>query len=148
MNCIYCSSRAKLLKKSESEGVFRRELLCISCKRSFVTYERAQIKSFVVVKKDGRREDYHRSKISGSISKACIKCDVHPDTIIKIVESIENRLFAGKKMEVKTSQISSLVMSHLKNVNKVAYVRFASNYKDFSDNKINQKVKATPIKLL
>lgn len=134
MKCPYCSStKTKVTDKrdSEEEEITRRRRECLKCKRRFTTYERPEIE-IIVVKKDKRRESYNRDKLTSGLTKACEKRPVSHEKIEKIVNEIEERL-RRKGKEVKSEVIGKLIMQHLKKLDKVAYIRFASVYSDFQD---------------
>ncbi|MEM1535627.1 MAG: transcriptional regulator NrdR [Candidatus Pacearchaeota archaeon] len=133
MRCIYCFGKTKVIDKRESkEGTVRRRRECLKCKKRFTTYERAETK-LVVIKKDGRREPFNRDKIKRGIEKACEKRPISQEKIDKIVSEIEATLRAYRKSELPSKLIGELVMKKLKQLDKVAYVRFASVYKEFKD---------------
>ena len=110
----------------------RRRRECLKCKKRFTTYERAEKKGVMIVKKDGRREVFSFDKLKNGIIRACEKRPISVEKIDKIVEDIEERL-KRKSKEIKSDAIGKLVMNKLKKLDKVAYVRFASVYKDFKD---------------
>ena len=131
MKCIFCSGETKVTDKRDSDGETRRRRECLRCNRRFTTYERPEIE-IIVVKKDNRREDYDRKKILDGLVKACEKRPVNREKIEKIADYIEEKLRIKGK-EVNSEVIGKLAMSYLKKLDKVAYVRFASVYKDFQD---------------
>jgi len=136
MRCPYCGCTEDKVVDSRSnlEGtIIRRRRECLGCGKRFTTYERVETATLMVVKKDGRREAFDREKILGGIRKACEKRPVSAETIEKIVDDIEAQLRARQEKEVPTSLIGELVMERLRNVDKVAYVRFASVYREFED---------------
>lgn len=135
MRCPFCSGKTtKVLDKRESGDylVTRRRRQCIKCKRRFTTYERAEF-NLMVVKKDGRRESFNRDKLLNGILKACEKRPINNSIIDQTANDIENELRTINKPEIKTSVIGNLVMNKLKKIDKVAYIRFASVYRDFQD---------------
>ena len=111
----------------------RRRRECIKCGKRFTTYEIIEEPSLMVVKKDGRREPFNRDKILTGIKRACQKRPVSVDEMEKIADDIEKTLHASFEREVKTSDVGNLVMEKLKSIDKVAYVRFASVYREFKD---------------
>lgn len=134
MECPYCSSDTRVLDKRESgDGTTRRRRECLSkkCQKRFTTYERIET-NIRVIKKDNRREPYSHDKLLMGIMKACEKRPVSQDAMEKAVADIELRLRAYGS-EVPTKIIGELVMNKLKRLDKVAYVRFASVYRDFQD---------------
>ncbi len=139
MRCPYCGSDdIKVLETRESGGTIRRRRECLSCGKRFTTYERIETTPIVVVKKDGRREQFDPQKILRGILKACEKRPVSRENIEKIVERIQEKLMGRE--EVSSQEIGELVMEELKKLDKVAYVRFASVYKEFKDVKEFEKL--------
>lgn len=132
MKCIYCKSETKVTDKRESPEGTRRRRECLNCKKRFTTYEKPEKKEIIVVKKDGRRERFSVEKLKNGIMKACEKRPVSVEKVHKIVDEIEEKL-RRKRNEVKSEMIGKLMMSKLKKLDKVAYIRFASVYKDFKD---------------
>jgi transcriptional repressor NrdR len=115
-----------------SEGV-RRRRQCLHCHSRFTTYERVQSGTFLVIKKDGRREEFSRDKLSTGIRKACTKRPISNDDIEQLVNGVEGELHHLGKIEVPSSTIGELVMKHLKELDRIAYMRFASVYREFAD---------------
>ncbi len=133
MKCPFCGkSDTKVTNKRDSDSTTRRRRECLKCHQRFTTYESVESKTIMVVKKDGRRESYKREKLAGGITRAFEKRPISSDKIEEVINGIEARLMKKNK-EVKTTEIGELVMSALKKLDKVAYVRFASVYKDFQD---------------
>lgn len=140
MKCPYCESRnTKVTDKRESEKglAIRRRRECLRCKKRFTTYERIEQVIITIIKKDGKREPFNRAKIMSGVEKACNKRPVTSEQIEKVVSRIESRL--RKKKEVKSSKIGELVLKELKKLDKVAYMRFASVYKEFENLKSFKK---------
>lgn len=136
MRCPYCSSKdTKVIDKRLSKDlkINRRRRECLKCGKRFTTYERIESVDLFVKKKDGRRERFDKEKLTRSILKACEKRPISYRKITKIVDEIETTIRNLGKQEVKTSLIGDLVMQKLKAVDEVAYVRFASYYKHFTD---------------
>ncbi len=133
MKCPYCGDETKVTDKrdSDEEGFTRRRRECLKCRRRFTTYEKPEIE-IIIVKKDGRREPYSREKLKAGIVKACEKRPVSTERIDKIIDYIEERL-RRKGKEVESKMIGKEVMKALKRLDKVAYIRFASVYREFSD---------------
>ena len=123
--------KTKVTDKRDSKENTRRRRECIKCEKRFTTYEKPDIEIFVA-KKDGRRERYNRDKVLLGIVKACEKREVSHEKIDKIVTEIEEKL-RKKGKEIQSELIGRQVMINLKKLDKVAYVRFASVYKDFQD---------------
>ena len=133
MKCPYCSNKnTKVTNKRESPNGIRRRRECLRCKKRFTTYENIELSDFYVVKKDGRREKFSKEKLIVGIEKAFEKRPVAKERIDKMINEIEENLRKRGK-EVKTSIIGELVMKKIEKLDKVAYVRFASVYKDFKD---------------
>jgi len=135
MFCPHCkSSKTKVTDKRSSEDnkAIRRRRECLGCKKRFTTYERAVL-DLMVLKKDGKRESFDRDKIKNGIMKACEKRPVGIRVIERLVDEIEAEIQNMHKTEIKSIAIGDLVMERLKKVDKVAYVRFASYYRDFNN---------------
>lgn len=132
MRCIYCSQQTKVTDKRESPDGVRRRRECLKCKKRFTTYERPEKKEIIVVKKDGRREQFIKDKLKSGVIKACEKRPIPTKEIDEIINDIEEKLL-NKGKEVKTDTIGKMVMQKLKKLDKVAYIRFASVYQDFKD---------------
>ena len=134
MRCPYCGAEdTKVTDSRPSENTIRRRRECIVCDRRFTTYERIEVIPLMVVKKDGMREEFDRSKIEKGLLRACHKRPVSADTIAKMVDEIENELLSGGEKEIPSSKIGEMVMKRLAAVDDVAYVRFASVYREFKD---------------
>lgn len=131
MKCPYCSGNTKVLDKRDTEEVTRRRRECLKCKKRFTTYERIKT-NIRVIKKDERREPFDREKLLMGIMRACEKRPVSQETIEKTVTEIETKM-RGYGPEVPTKIIGELVMKKLKKIDNVAYVRFASVYREFED---------------
>lgn len=132
MICPYCSHpESKVTNKRNVEKIVRRRRECLECNRRFTTYERPEI-GLVVIKKDGTRENFDREKLKLGMIKACEKRPVGRDEIEKAVDRIEEGL-RRKGMEIKSKLIGEMVMKALKKIDKIAYIRFASVYKEFKD---------------
>ena len=132
MNCPFCGhTETKVTDTRESAESIRRRRECLKCERRFTTYESVEI-DIVVIKKDGRREPFNREKLKVGIVKACEKRPVSREQIEKIVREIEEKLMK-KGGEVKSEVVGELVMKALKKLDKVAYIRFASVYREFKD---------------
>jgi transcriptional repressor NrdR len=136
VKCPFCGHLAdKVVDSRESkEGeAIRRRRQCLKCGRRFTSYERLDRIDYRVVKKDGRRERFDREKLMSGILKACEKLAVPVTRLEAIVDQLEQRLHDSPDKEVPTTQIGEFVMSELKSLDQVAYVRFASVYRDFKD---------------
>jgi len=136
MKCPYCSfeeNRVVDKRSTDSGAVTRRRRECLKCRKRFTTYERIESVTMIVLKKDGTREQFDRSKIERGILKATEKRPVSAESVREIIEDIESHLKNRMKTEIPSSLIGRMVMSRLKRYDKVAYIRFASVYKDFND---------------
>lgn len=136
MKCPFCrSDDTKVVDKRETEEAFatRRRRECLSCEKRFTTYERVESPVILVVKKDGSREQFDREKIRKGILFACQKRPVTMNQVDSIVQQIENSLRDIDGTEITARRIGELVMKYLKREDKVAYIRFASVYKEFAD---------------
>ncbi|MBN2134785.1 MAG: transcriptional repressor NrdR [Acidobacteria bacterium] len=136
MKCPYCSSTdGRVVDSRESKGgeVIRRRRECLACGRRFTSYEKIEEVPIMVIKKDGTREIFNPNKIVQGILKAIEKRPVTRVDIEKIVEDIEQMVQQNPDREYQTTEIGNYVMDSLKNLDKVAYVRFASVYREFKD---------------
>ncbi len=136
MRCPYCNSQTTRVLDSRStqdSTAIRRRRECESCSERFTTYERYEQMRVFVVKKDGRREFFSRSKVLEGIVKACEKRPVSVESMEEVASQIETSLMKSGKHEVQAREIGELVMDRLRNIDRVAYVRFASVYKEFRD---------------
>jgi transcriptional repressor NrdR len=136
MKCPFCGGgddRVVDSRESREGEVIRRRRECVSCGRRFTSSATIEEIPYVVVKKDGRREAFDRKKLRGGLVKACEKRPVSAAKLDAIVDEIETRLHDTEEREMATSQIGSLVMERLRELDKVAYVRFASVYRKFED---------------
>jgi transcriptional repressor NrdR len=136
MTCPFCNHREdKVIDSRESkEGdVIRRRRECLKCERRFTTYERSDDVPFMVVKRDGRREKFERQKVLEGLLRACQKRPVGVAKLAEVVDAVESKLSESPDREISTTEIGELVMDRLKVLDKIAYVRFASVYRDFQD---------------
>lgn len=136
MRCPYCLNMdSKVLdsRQTEEGASIRRRRECTACGKRFTTYERVDEVPLMVVKKDGRREPFARSKILNGILRACEKRPISLQTIEKMVDKIEKQIRSNLDQEVSSGAIGELVMEHLRELDDVAYVRFASVYRQFKD---------------
>ena len=136
MKCIYCGNEeSKVLdsRNSDEANAIRRRRECLNCGRRFTTYETIETTPILVIKNDGSRQSFDASKLKNGIIKACEKRPVSMSQIDKVVQDIEKTLQNKLTQEVKSSQLGELVMEALKNLDEVAYVRFASVYRQFKD---------------
>ena len=146
MKCPFCGHpEDKVVDSREGkEGrVVRRRRECLSCSRRFTTYERVDEIPFMVVKKDGRREPFNRNKLLTGLVKACEKRPVPMSALEKVVDEIENLMQESPEKELPASAIGEKLMERLKEMDQVAYVRFASVYRQFGDlNEFMEELKA------
>lgn len=136
MNCPFCGHKQDRVvdsRESREGEVVRRRRECLACERRFTTYERIDEIPYMVVKKDGRREKFDRQKVLGGLLKACEKRPVAMGRLAEIVDDVEARLSDSPDREISTTEIGELLMERLKGLDKIAYVRFASVYRDFQD---------------
>ena len=135
MKCIYCGCTESRVVDSRptEDGAIRRRRECEECKRRFTTYEKLETMPLMIVKKDNSREPYDRSKIEAGIIRSCHKRPVSSEQISSLVDQIENALFSREEREISSSVIGEMVMEKLKDLDPVAYVRFASVYREFKD---------------
>ena len=135
MRCPFCTHEASQVKDSrpsEDGASIRRRRQCEACGARFTTFERVQLRDLIVVKKNGEREPFERAKLERSVAIACRKRDVPAERIDRLITSIQRQL-ETRGDEVTTTQIGEAVMDGLKALDHVAYIRFASVYKDFSE---------------
>ena len=130
VKCPYCTGETKVVDKRDGEDNTRRRRECISCEKRFTTYERPSV-NLTVVKKDGRRVPYNRDKLKAGILRACEKRPISIETIDAAVDRIEKAV--RDTDEVTSSEIGERVMNELRSIDKVAYIRFASVYREFDD---------------
>ena len=136
MRCPYCrSENNSVIDKRESDDnvAIRRRRECNDCKKRFTTYERVELVELIVVKKDGRREHFDRDKLIKGLKMACQKRPIKQESIIEIADSVEGELRKKNKIEIPSRTIGEIVMRKLKKLDKVAYIRFASVYREFTD---------------
>lgn len=136
MKCTQCQSDdIKVIESRDvAEGqAIRRRRMCNACGYRFTTYERLERPQLIVIKNDGKRELFNRDKILAGLYRACEKTPVTSLQIEKVVDSIEQELYACGEQEVKSTRVGELVMDNLARLNEVAYVRFASVYRRFKD---------------
>lgn len=136
MRCPFClaeETRVIETRANDDQGTIRRRRECQECRRRFTTYERHEEPPLYVIKKDGRRELFDREKLLTGITKACEKRPVSREDIEQVVYDIERNLRDVLKDEVESSRLGDLVMRRLRDLDEVAYVRFASVYKEFRD---------------
>jgi transcriptional repressor NrdR len=138
MRCPFCqldNDRVIDTRTTEDGHVVRRKRVCGSCHRKFMTLERLEEASVRVVKRDRTREPFDREKIRRGIERACSKRPISSQQIEMLVQEIESEVYASFEMEVPTTRIGEIVMKHLAHADEVAYIRFASVYREFEDAK-------------
>jgi transcriptional repressor NrdR len=136
MKCSQChSTDIKVIESRDvaDDQAIRRRRMCVNCGYRFTTYERIERPQLIIVKKDGSRELFNRNKILGGLYRACEKTTVTGVQIEKMVNEIEQELYALDEQEVKSTKVGELIMNKLSDINEVAYVRFASVYRRFKD---------------
>ena len=136
MKCQYCScldSKVIDSRPTDDGNSIRRRRECINCGRRFTTYEKVELTPLFVVKKDGRREGFDGQKIKAGILHACDKLPVSMQQIDEIVARVEQKAYATMEGEIPSEKIGDMVMDELKQLNDVAYVRFAAVYRKFTD---------------
>lgn len=133
MFCPYCNhEETKVIDKRDSNEATRRRRECMKCGKRFNTYEKPEI-SIIVVKRNGAKEPYSRDKLRAGIMKSCEKRPITQETIDAMVSDIESRLLRMDSTEISSSDIGALVLKKLLKTDKVAYLRFASVYREFDD---------------
>ena len=136
MKCPYCNqdnTRVVDSRPVDDNNAIRRRRMCDECGRRFTTYEKVETIPLVVIKKEQNREQYDRSKLEGGILRACHKRPVPVQEISRLVDRVETEIFNREEKEVPSTVIGELVMNYLKDLDAVAYVRFASVYREFKD---------------
>lgn len=136
MRCPFCNqdnSKVVDSRPVEDTNSIRRRRMCESCGKRFTTYEKVETIPLSVIKKDQTREPYDRAKIQGGILRACYKRPIPVEKIEMTIDSIEGDIFDSADREIPSTRIGKIVMEHLKDLDAVAYVRFASVYREFKD---------------
>lgn len=136
MHCPYCGTKnSEVVETRESSDIdsIRRRRSCLGCAKRFTTYERVENVALVVIKRDGKREQFSREKLERGLLKACEKTTIPTEIIEQIVAEITRELRAQDSLEVESTMIGDLVAKKLKKLDKVAYIRFASVFKRFVD---------------
>src|SRR5579872_1363590 len=136
MKCPFCNHlHDKVVDSRESkEGdAIRRRRQCLGCERRFTTYERIDEVPYMVIKKDGRREKFDRQKVLGGLLKACEKRPISMAKLSDLVNRVESRVSDSPDREISTTEVGEFLMESLREMDKIAYVRFASVYRDFQD---------------
>jgi transcriptional repressor NrdR len=136
MKCPYCSNENTRVidsRPAEDNSSIRRRRACDVCNKRFTTYEKVETIPLIIIKKDNNREAYDRTKIEAGVLRACHKRPVSVDSIGKLVDEVEIEVFNLEEKEIQSRVIGELVMDKLKSLDAVAYVRFASVYREFKD---------------
>jgi len=134
MNCPYCGYHdSKVIDSRDVNDGIRRRRQCLDCGRRFTTYERLQPASLFVIKKDSRREEFNRDKLVAGIRKACEKRPLPTGAVDKLADDIEAEVYRMGKAEIPSAVIGDMVMEGLKGLDYIAYIRFASVYREFTD---------------
>ncbi|GFI03913.1 MAG: transcriptional regulator NrdR [Lachnospiraceae bacterium] len=136
MKCPFCgheNTRVIDSRPAEDNNSIRRRRVCDECDKRFTTYEKVETIPLIVIKKDDNRETYDRSKIEAGVLRACHKRPISANQIKKLVDDVETEIFNKEEKEIPSRVIGELVMNKLKDLEAVAYVRFASVYREFKD---------------
>ena len=136
MKCPYCSSENTRVidsRPADDNNSIRRRRLCDECGKRFTTYEKVETIPLIIVKKDNNREPYDRSKIEGGVLSACHKLPISVSQMNRLIDDVETEIFNREEKEIPSIVIGELIMDKLKDLNAVAYVRFASVYREFKD---------------
>lgn len=136
MKCPFCNhenTRVIDSRPAEDNNSIRRRRMCDECSKRFTTYEKIETIPLIIIKKDDNREAYDRAKIEAGILRACHKRPVSADSINQLVNSVETEIFNSEEKEIQSRVIGEMVMNKLKDLDAVAYVRFASVYREFKD---------------
>ena len=136
MKCPYCNeTTTKVIEKrdTDKESVVRRRRKCSICSKRFTTYERAEVLDLFIIKKDQRREMFDRKKLRISLTKACEKRPIKHEKLESLVSVVEQKLIRIRRTDIESRIVGEIVMDLLKEIDEVAYIRFASVYRDFKD---------------
>lgn len=136
MKCIYCgSAESKVIdsRSADDDTSIRRRRECVVCGKRFTTYETVEITPVIVVKSDGTRQPFDSRKIKSGILKATEKCRVSVNEVDALVDEVTKQIYNSMQEEISSKQIGEMVMERLKDLNEVAYVRYASVYRSFKD---------------
>jgi transcriptional repressor NrdR len=136
MTCPFCGHRHDRVidsRESKEGDLIRRRRECLSCQRRFTTYERSDEIPYMVVKRDGRREKFDRQKVLEGLLKSCSKRPIPMAKLAEVVDEVEAALSESPDRELPTTRIGEMLMERLRGLDKIAYVRFASVYRDFQD---------------
>ena len=136
MKCPFCgheNTRVIDSRPAEENNSIRRRRVCDECDKRFTTYEKVETIPLIIIKKDNNREAYDRKKIEAGVLRACHKRPISADSINKLIDEVETEIFSREEKEIPSAVIGEIVMEKLKNLEAVAYVRFASVYREFKD---------------
>ena len=136
MRCPFCSSENTRVVDSrpvEDTNSIRRRRMCDNCGKRFTTYERVETIPLTVIKKDQNREQYSRTKVQDGVLRACYKRPISIEKVEAMIDDVEAEIFKKEEREISSSKIGEIVMEKLKDLDAVAYVRFASVYREFKD---------------
>ncbi len=136
MKCPFCgheNTRVIDSRPAEENNSIRRRRVCDECEKRFTTYEKVETIPLIIIKKDNNRETYDRSKIEAGVLRACHKRPISANRINQLIDEIETEIFNREEKEIPSQVIGELVMNRLKDLEAVAYVRFASVYREFKD---------------
>ena len=136
MKCPFCgheNTRVIDSRPAEENNSIRRRRVCDECDKRFTTYEKVETIPLIIIKKDDNRETYDRSKIEAGVLRACHKRPISANQITRLVEEVETEIFNMEEKEISSQVVGEIVMNKLKNLEAVAYVRFASVYREFKD---------------
>ncbi|MCI5517055.1 transcriptional repressor NrdR [Roseburia sp. MUC/MUC-530-WT-4D] len=136
MKCPFCSSENTRVidsRPADDNHAIRRRRLCDDCGKRFTTYEKVETIPLIVIKKDNNREQYDRSKIEAGVLRACHKRPISAAEITKLIDDVEVEIFNREVKEIPSSEIGEIVVDKIKDLDPVAYVRFASVYREFKD---------------
>lgn len=136
MKCPFCgheNTRVIDSRPAEENNSIRRRRVCDECDKRFTTYEKIETIPLIIIKKDNNRETYDRSKIEAGVLRACHKRPISAQQISKVIEEVEAQVFSREEKEIESRIIGEMVMNKLKDLEAVAYVRFASVYREFKD---------------
>ena len=136
MKCPFCGfadTRVIDSRPAEDNNSIRRRRVCDECGKRFTTYEKVETIPLIIIKKDKNREQYDRSKVEAGVLRACHKRPIAAEQITKLVDEVETEIFSLEDKEIESRVIGELVMNKLKDIDDVAYIRFASVYREFKD---------------
>jgi transcriptional repressor NrdR len=136
MRCPFCGNtedRVVDSRESREGDVIRRRRECVSCERRFTSYEKIELEPFQVVKRDQRREAYEREKMMGGLRIACRKRPISEEALVRVADSIEAEMQESGEREISSRELGNMVMRRLRDIDSVAYIRFASVYRRFED---------------